>query len=106
MVAQGDRDGMLWLERVLCRDDAAYRACAGNYRSGIFDENTGQELARDRKPKRDGALVDVTSYVKLSQESAHHSASELDVREADHCDCNRALPGSAQSAVHVPEVDK
>jgi hypothetical protein len=52
------------------------------------------------------ALVDVTSYVKLSQESAHHSASELDVREADHCDCNRALPGSAQSAVHVPEVDR
>jgi hypothetical protein len=106
VVAKGDRDGLLWLDRVLCRDDAAYRACAGNYQSGIFDENTGQELARDRKPKPGGVVVDVTSYVKLSQESVHHSASELDVREADHCDCNRALPGSAQSAVHVPEVDK
>jgi hypothetical protein len=39
-------------------------------------------------------------------ETAHHSASELDVRKADHCDCNRALPGSVQSAVHVPEVDR
>jgi hypothetical protein len=106
VVAKGDRDGVLWLERVLCRDDATYRACAGNYQSGIFDENTGQELARDRKPKPGGVLVDVTSYLKLPQESGHHSASELDVREADHCDCNRALPGSAQSSVHVPEVDK
>jgi hypothetical protein len=106
VAARGDRDGLLWLERVLCRDDAAYRACAGNYQSGIFDENTGQELTRDRKPKPGGALVDVTSYVKLSQESARHSASELDVRAADHCDCNRALPGSAQSVVRVPEVDR
>jgi hypothetical protein len=41
---------------------------------------------------------------KLAQESEHHSASELDVRAADHCDCNRALPGSVQAAVHVPDV--
>ena len=44
--------------------------------------------------------------MKLLHESAHHTASELDVRAADHCDCNRALPGSTQSSVHVPEVDK
>jgi hypothetical protein len=42
----------------------------------------------------------------LSQESAHHTASELDVRAGDHCDCNRALPGSTQSSVWVPEVDR
>jgi hypothetical protein len=42
----------------------------------------------------------------LSQESAHHTASELDLRTADHCDCNRALPGSTQSSVWVPEVDR
>ena len=106
VAARSDRDGLLWLERVLCRDDAGYRACATNYQPGIFDENTGRELARDRKPKPVGALIDVSSYLKLSQESAHHSASELDVRAADHCDCNRALPGSTQSSVHVPEVDK
>ena len=106
VAARSDRDGLLWLERVLCRDDAGYRACATNYQAGTFDENTGQELARDRKPKPAGALIDVSSYLKLSQESAHHSASELDVRAADHCDCNRALPASTQSSVHVPEVDK
>jgi hypothetical protein len=106
VAARGDRDGLLWLERVLCRDDAGYRACAANYQPGIFDENTGQELARDRKPKAGGASIDVSSYLKLSQDSTHHTASELDVRAADHCDCNRALPGSTQSSVHVPEVDK
>jgi hypothetical protein len=106
VAARSDRDGLLWLDRVLCRDDAGYRACEANYRHGMFDENTGQELARDRKPKPGGASIDVSSYLKLSQESAHHTASELDVRAGNHCDCNRALPGSTQSSVQVPEVDK
>ncbi len=67
---------------------------------------TGQIARGCRSPSPHGALIDVSSYLKLSQESAHHSASELDVRAADHCDCNRALPASTQSSVHVPEVDK
>jgi hypothetical protein len=106
VAARGDRDGLLWLDRVLCRDDAGYHACAANYQAGIFDENTGQELGRDRKPKPTGTSIDVSSYLKLSQESAHHTASELDARAGQHCDCNRALPGSAQSSVQVPRVDK
>jgi hypothetical protein len=105
VAARSDRDGLLWLERVLCRDGAGYRPCATNYQLGIFDENTGQELGRNRKPKPAGASIDVSSYLKISQEATHHTASELDVRGADHCDCNRALPGSTQSSVHVPEVD-
>jgi hypothetical protein len=106
VAAKADGHGMLWLERVLCGDDASYRACAEKYQPGIFDANTGRELTRHHQAKPDGALIDVSSYVKLSQESGHHSASELDPRAETLCDCNRALPGSAQSAVHVPEVDR
>jgi hypothetical protein len=39
-------------------------------------------------------------------ERDHHAASELDPRAGEHCDCNRALPGSPQSAVQVPHADR
>ena len=79
-----------------------FRSIEGKERAGFYSAY----LARDRKPKPAGASIDVSSYVKPVRESAHHTADELDVRAADHCDCNRALPGSTQSSVHVPEVDK
>jgi hypothetical protein len=82
-----------------------YRVCAKNYQAGIFDENTGIELDRHRKPKANGAAVDVTTYVKLPEEAVRHTASELDMRDARHCDCNRAAPGSVGSAVPTPALD-
>jgi hypothetical protein len=63
--AKLDVDGLLWLDRVLCRDDSSYHACSQDYEKGVFDENTGQELDRDRKPKPNGRLVDATSYRKM-----------------------------------------
>jgi hypothetical protein len=105
VVARQDFDGLIWLERVLCRDDKTYRDCAKNYQAGIFDENTGIELDRHRKPKADGAAVDVTSYVKLPGDVVRHTASELDMRDSRHCDCNRATPGSVGSAVPTPALD-
>jgi hypothetical protein len=105
VVARGDADGLVWLERVLCRDDGTYRDCVKNYRSGVFDENTGVELDRHRRPKVDGAAVDVTSYVSLPDRVERHTASELDMRDARHCDCNRATPGSAGSTVPTPPLD-
>lgn len=65
-MAKSDRDGLLWLERVLCRDDGSYYGCAKNYQAGVFDENTGQALGRDRKPKAKGGLVDLTTYMKIT----------------------------------------
>jgi hypothetical protein len=106
VVARTDQDGTLWFERVLCSDDRSYSACAEKYQSGIFDENTGQELGHDRKPKPDGALVDVTSYLRLSPDPARHAARELDMRTAGHCDCNDARPGSIQSAVPAPQLNE
>jgi hypothetical protein len=105
VVARQDYDGLVWLERVLCRDDKSYRDCAGNFQAGIFDENTGIELDRHRKPKADGAAVDVTSYVKLPGDVVRHTASELDMRDSRHCDCNRATPGSVGSTVPTPALD-
>jgi hypothetical protein len=64
VAARGDVDGLLWLDRVLCQDDSTYHACAQDYEKGIFDENTGQELDRDRKPKANGRVVNVASYRK------------------------------------------
>jgi hypothetical protein len=63
IAARSDDDGIVWLERVLCKDQAGYRDCAKQYRSGFFDANTGQELDKTRKPKPDGARIDTTTYV-------------------------------------------
>jgi hypothetical protein len=63
VVAKSDPDGLLWLERVLCRDDGSYHACAKSYQAGVYDQNTGQALGRDRKPKANGATVDVVTYM-------------------------------------------
>jgi hypothetical protein len=105
VVARQDYDGLTWLELVLCRDDKTYRDCAKNYQSGVFDENTGIELDRNRKAKDHGAIVDVTSYVRLPDDVARHTASELDMRDSRHCDCNRATPGSVGSTVTTPALD-
>jgi len=103
VAARSDRDGLLWIDRVLCKADRSYEACAQKYAVGVFDENTGRELGRDDKPKPDGEWVDVSSYVRLSKDPEHHSASELDVRAINRCDdCKGALPGSVQSSVSVP----
>jgi hypothetical protein len=103
VAARSDRDGLPWIDRVLCKADRAYETCAQKYAIGVFDENTGRELGRDYKPKPDGERVDISSYLRLSQDPEHHSASELDVRAINRCDdCKGALPGSVQSSVAVP----
>jgi hypothetical protein len=103
VAARSDRDGLLWIDRVLCKADRSYEACAQKYAIGVFDENTGRELGRDYKPKPEGEWVDISSYLRLSKDPEHHSASELDVRAINRCDdCKGALPGSVQSSVQVP----
>jgi hypothetical protein len=62
VLARSDGDGLLWLDRVLCRDDQSYSTCAKEYQKGVFDQNTGQALDRDRKPKPHGATLDLVSY--------------------------------------------
>jgi hypothetical protein len=103
VAARSERDGSLWIDRVLCKADRSHEACAQKYAVGVFDENTGRELSRDYKPKADGEWVDISSYLRLSKDPEHHSASELDVRAINRCDdCKGALPGSVQSSVTVP----
>lgn len=103
VAARGDRGGLLWIDRVLCKADRTFESCAEKYQPGVFDEDTGRELGRDRKPKANGEWVDVSSYVRLSKDPEHHSASELDVRAINRCDdCKGSLPGSVQSTVPVP----
>jgi hypothetical protein len=103
VAARSDREGLLWIDRVLCKADRSYEACAQKYAVGVFDENTGRELSRDYKPKPDGEWVDISSYLRLSKDPEHHSASELDVRAINRCDdCKGSLPGSVQSSVSLP----
>jgi hypothetical protein len=103
VAARSDRDGLLWIDRVLCKAGRSYEACAQKYALGVFDESTGRELGRDSKPKRDGEWVDISSYLRLSNDPEHHSASELDVRAINRCDdCKGSLPGSVQSSVSLP----
>jgi hypothetical protein len=71
VVAKSDRDGMVWLERVLCSDDSTYRTCAHAYRHGLFDANTGQELDKHLHPKPKGIQIDVDTYVALPGVGSH-----------------------------------
>ncbi|HTV97734.1 MAG TPA: hypothetical protein VME42_17170 [Steroidobacteraceae bacterium] len=106
VAAESDGEGLVWIDRVLCQGGGTFRACARKYRAGVFDASSGQELARDGKPKSGGARVDVSSYLNLTPESKGHTASELEVRAIDRCDdCKRAVPGSVQSTVPVPPLD-
>jgi hypothetical protein len=104
VAARSDRDGLVWIDRVLCsKADRNFESCTEKYSSGVFDAETGRELGRDRKPKAHGEWVDVSSYVRLSKDPEHHSASELDVRAINRCDdCKGSLPGSVQSSVPAP----
>ena len=103
VAARSDRDGLLWIDRVLCKADRSYEACAQKYTVGVFDENTGRELGRDYMPKPDGEWVDISSYLRLSKDPDHHSASELNVRAINRCDdCKGSLPGSVRSSVPLP----
>jgi len=104
VAARSDRDGLVWIDRVLCdKADRTFESCAEKYQSGVFDEETGRELEGDRKPKANGEWVDVSTYVRLSKDPQHHSASELDVRAINRCDdCKGSLPGSVQSSVAAP----
>jgi hypothetical protein len=86
VAARSDRDGLLWIDRVLCKADRSYEACAQKYAVGVFNENTGRELGRDYKPKPDGEWVDISSYLRLSIVPEHLSASELYVRAINRCD--------------------
>ena len=103
VAARSDRDGLLWIDRVLCKAGRTFTSCAEKYQPGVFDEETGRELGRDRRPKAHGEAIDVSSYVRLSTDAEHHSASELDVRAINRCDdCKGSLPGSVQSSVPPP----
>ena len=103
VAARSDREGLLWIDRVLCKANRSFEACAQKYAVGVFDEGSGRELGRDYKPKPDGEWVDISSYVRLSKDAEHHSASELDVRAINRCDdCKGSLPGSVQSSVPAP----
>ena len=107
VAARTDSDGLVWIERVLCKAGHGYQACAENYVSGLFDANTGRELGRDKKPKAEGEWVDISSYLRLSKDPEHHAASELNVRAINRCDdCKGSVPGSVQSSVQVPPSDR
>lgn len=61
--AQSNADGMLIIDKILCKDSAPdYRACAREFAKGRFDINGGQELDRDMKPKSGGVRIDPSSY--------------------------------------------
>jgi hypothetical protein len=107
VAAKGDHDGLVWLDRVLCKSGRSFDTCAEKYQVGVFDENTGREIDRDRKRKPQGEWIDVASYVRLSKDPARHKASELDPRAINRCDdCKGAVPGSVQTTVQPPQLDE
>jgi hypothetical protein len=66
VIAKSDHDGLVWMQKVLCKDDNTYHTCAQPYRAGIFDANTVQELDKNKKPKAKGAVLDPATYMLKS----------------------------------------
>ena len=62
VAARSNADGFYIVERVLCRDDAEYSACADQYVKGVFDSSTGFELDGKLRPKNAGKTIDINSY--------------------------------------------
>lgn len=70
VAARSDADGLLVLEKVLCKGAApGFKACAAGYVRGHFDP-AGAELDGDLQPKRGGRRIDPASYALLPQGSA------------------------------------
>jgi hypothetical protein len=104
VAARGDRDGAVWVDRVLCPAGRSFGACAEKYQPGLFDEDSGREIDRDHRRKPDGEWIDVSSYLRLSKDPQPHKASELDPRAINRCDdCKGAVPGSVQATVQPPQ---
>jgi hypothetical protein len=58
VVAETNADGMIFVERILCKDDDSYSQCATAYARGIYDKNTGDEIGSDFTPKPGGMRID------------------------------------------------
>ncbi|XLZ69082.1 hypothetical protein ABT364_21420 [Massilia sp. SR12] len=70
VAARSDADGLLVLEKVLCKGGAPdFKACATRYVRGHFDP-AGVELDSDLQPKRGGRRIDPASYAVLQRRSA------------------------------------
>lgn len=63
VAAKSNLDGLMLIDRVLCKDSAAdYRDCAAQYQRGRFDLSSGAELDRSMQPKENGAHIDTTTF--------------------------------------------
>lgn len=63
VVARAGNDGVLVMDRVLCRRAAPdFSDCAARHVRGRFDARTGVELDSDWRPRKDGRVLDVASY--------------------------------------------
>lgn len=70
VAARSDADGMLVLDKVLCREKADdFKTCAARYVRGHFNQ-AGLELDGDLLPKPSGRRIDPASYALLPQGGA------------------------------------
>ena len=67
VAARSNKDGVLVLDRVLCRDGPDYNTCASQYQRGVFDGNTGRELAAGGKPAQNGHKIDLSTHRVLAR---------------------------------------
>jgi hypothetical protein len=69
VAARTNADGLLVLERVLCRDGAPdFRDCVQRFAKGQFDRR-GAELGADGKAKEGGRRIDPANYSLLGNRS-------------------------------------
>lgn len=67
VAARSDAEGMLVLDKVLCRQKADdFKTCTARHMRGHFDQ-AGVELDGDLQPKRSARRIDPASYALLPQ---------------------------------------
>ena len=65
VVAESNADGVLLVDRVLCKKKNSYIPCKRQYYRAVFDAYTGEQLGRNYKVKRNGRSIDVENYKLL-----------------------------------------
>ena len=65
IAARTNDDGVLIVERVLCREGPEFRKCTKSYEIGVFDAETGLKLDGHLEPTSNGIQINVVDYREI-----------------------------------------
>ncbi len=78
IAARTNDDGVLIVEKVLCKEGQGFGDCANDYQKGTFDAATGRKLDWDLESTEDEVVVDPISFKIVKQNGALISNQQIE----------------------------